>query len=128
MRSPHILVRMARRTAPRKRLTRDQWQQALAAELRATMARKQILQKDLSRAIGETDPSWISRRLSGSVPIDAATLLVIADYMDEDITAVMTRAKDNATNPCLSHSDNVTPKHTKPHTPPAESATAIRVA
>ena len=48
---------MARRRAPHKRLTRDQWQQAIAAELRATMAAKQILQKDLMRAIGVTDPS-----------------------------------------------------------------------
>src|SRR4249920_1485209 len=104
MRSPHIVVRMARRRAPHKRLTEDQWQQAIAAELRATMAAKQIMQKDLMRALGVTDPSWISRRLSGTVPISAATLLVVADYMDEDITTVMSRAKDRATNPCLSHS------------------------
>ena len=119
---------MARRRAPHKRLTRDQWQQAIAAELRATMAAKQILQKDLMRAIGVTDPSWISRRLSGSVPIDAATLLVVADYMDEDITAVMSRAKDRATNLCLSHSDTKVTAHMQAHPPPAGAAPAIRIA
>ena len=128
MRSPHILVRMARRKAPHKRLTEEQWQRAIAAELRATMARKQILQKDLSRAIGETDPSWISRRLSGSVPISAATLVVVADYMDEDITAVMTRAKDSATYPCMSHSASEGAKPTQMHTSPTPVIAAIRSA
>jgi transcriptional regulator with XRE-family HTH domain len=128
MRSPHTLVVMAKRRAPRKRLTEEQWQVAIAAELRATMAAKRVMQKDLMRALGVSDPSWISRRLAGTVPISAATLLVVADYMDEDITAVMTRAKDRATNPCLSHSDaTVSPR---PQPPPASlsAPTAIRVA
>jgi transcriptional regulator with XRE-family HTH domain len=92
------------------------------------MARKRILQQDLMRAIGVTDPSWISRRLSGKVPIDAATLMVVADYMDEDITQVMSRAKDNATYLCMSHSDaNVVP-HTQSHSPPGAAPAAIRIA
>jgi transcriptional regulator with XRE-family HTH domain len=128
MRSPHILVRMARRRAPHKRLTEDQWQQAIAAELRATMAAKQIMQKDLMRALGVSDPSWISRRLSGTVPISAATLLVVADYMDEDITQVMSRAKDRATNPCLSHSPRESAKHTPMHPQPTAVPAAMRIA
>ena len=78
--------------------------------------------------IGVTDPSWISRRLSGSVPIDAATLLVVTDYIDEDITAVMSRTKDHATNLCLSHNDANITTHMQTHPPPAGAAPAIRIA
>jgi transcriptional regulator with XRE-family HTH domain len=118
---------MPKRRAPRKRLTEAEWQTALAAELRATMAAKKIMQKDMLRVLG-VEQSWLSRRLSGDVPISAATLLVISDYMDEDITQVMSRAKDRATNPCLSHNDTTIPPRTpNPGAPPA-AATAIRVA
>lgn len=92
------------------------------------MAAKQILQKDLMRAIGVTDPSWISRRLSGTVPIDAATLLVVSDYMDEDIAQVMSRAKDRATNPCLSHSARESAKPPQIHPTPETVPAAVRVA
>jgi transcriptional regulator with XRE-family HTH domain len=128
MRPAHILVAMAKGRAPRKRLTEEQWQEAIAAELRATLAARKIMQKDLSRALGVRDPSWISRRLSGEIPISAATLLVISDFMDEDIDAVLSRAKGRATNPCLSHNDTtIPPRNPNPGAPPA-APTAIRVA
>ena len=92
------------------------------------MAAKRIMAKDLSRAIGISDPSWMSRRLSGTVPIDAATLLVVADFMDEDVAAVLGRAKDRATNPCLSHSPREGGKHTQIHSPPTAVPAAIRIA
>jgi transcriptional regulator with XRE-family HTH domain len=109
-------------------LTQEQWQVAIADELRATMARKRIMQKDIMRVLGVHDPSYVSRRMNGIVAMSAPELVVLCDYFDEDITQVMSRAKDNATNPCLSHSPREGAKHTPSHSPPAAVPTAIRIA
>ena len=85
---------MATRRAPRKTLTQDEWQAAIAGQLRAEMAAERILQKDLMRVLGVTDPSLVSRRLNGLVPISAAELMVVADYIGVDITVFLTRAKE----------------------------------
>jgi hypothetical protein len=133
--APHILVPMAnsrtpraKTRAPRERLTQEQWQQAIAGELRAIMARKKIMQKDIMGILGIHEPSYISRRMNGTMPLTVPELVVLCDYFDEDITVVMTRAKEYATNLCLSHSDAKVTAHMQAHPPPAGAPTAIRIA
>lgn len=133
--APHILVPMAnsrtpraKARAPRERLTQEQWQQAIAGELRAIMARKRIMQKDIMGILGVHEPSYISRRMNGAMPLTVPELVVLCDYFDEDITVVMSRAKENATNLCLSHSDAKVTAHMQAHPPPAGAAPAIRIA
>jgi predicted XRE-type DNA-binding protein len=133
--TPHILVPMAKsRTpraktrAPRERLTQEQWQQAIADELRAIMARKKIMQKDIMGVLGVHDPSYVSRRMNGIMPMSVPELVVLCDYLDEDITVVMSRAKENATNLCLSHSDAKVTAHMQAHPPPAAVPSVSRIA
>jgi transcriptional regulator with XRE-family HTH domain len=109
-------------------LTQEQWQQAIADELRAMMARKRIMQKDIMGVLGIHDPSYISRRMNGIMPLTVPELVVLCDYLDEDITAVMTRAKENATYLCMSHSDTNVVPHTQSHSPPGTAPAAIRIA
>jgi hypothetical protein len=75
-------------------LTLEEWQAAIAGELRAEMAARRIQQKDLMRVLGGTDQSSVSRRMNGLVPISAPELMVVADYIGADITVFLTRAKD----------------------------------
>jgi hypothetical protein len=92
------------------------------------MARKRVLQKDIMGVLGVHDPSYVSRRMNGVMPLTAPELVVLCDFLDEDISSVMSRAKDNATNPCMSHSAPVASPRTQP--PPATPTVpvAMRVA
>ena len=55
--------------------------EAIAAEVRAELARRKPSGVRVARSLGWTQ-NYISRRLSGTVPFDAADLLAIADLID----------------------------------------------
>jgi transcriptional regulator with XRE-family HTH domain len=55
----------------------------VAAELRATIARQNVNQRELAAAIG-VDPMWLSRRLRGAVSLSVGDLLRICEGLDID--------------------------------------------
>lgn len=54
--------------------------EAVAAEVRAELARQQMSQSELARRLGVNQP-WISRRLIGTVPLDVRELAQIAEIL-----------------------------------------------
>jgi predicted transcriptional regulator len=83
---------------------------AIAAEIRVIFARRNIRQEDIWPQLGVSQ-SWLSRRLSGEVPMTTAELTRIMNVIDEDITRVIAAGTAamieaaTATNPCLSYSE-----------------------
>lgn len=84
----------------------DEWQQSLAAQLRAILAIEKIPQADVARAMGMKQTA-LSRRLLGKVSFTAEELLFLADWMNRNVNEIMAAAKVHTTNPCLSHSEQV---------------------
>lgn len=85
----------------------DEWQESLAAQLRAILAIDKIPQSELARAMGMKDTA-LSRRLLGKVSFTAEELLFLADWMNRNVNEIMAAAKvSSTTNPCLSHSEQV---------------------
>jgi hypothetical protein len=68
---------------------------ALAEELRAIMARKQISQAEIGREYGWKQP-FLSKRLAGRIPWDTLDLVKVCDYLDVDMGAVVAVAKQRA--------------------------------
>lgn len=58
---------------------------AVAAEVRAEVARKQISQDKLAERVGCSRQS-LNRRLTGAIPFDVAELAVIADALGVPVT------------------------------------------
>ena len=83
----------------------DEWQQNLAAQLRAMLAVDKQPQSQLARAMGMQQTA-LSRRLLGQVSFSAEELLFLADWMNKNIDDIMAAAKTRKTNPCLSHTDS----------------------
>ena len=52
-----------------------------AAELRAHLARRRISGRALSRMLGKDDPSWVSRRLKGDIPMTTDDIDLIASAL-----------------------------------------------
>lgn len=82
--------------------------EAIAGEVRAIMARKDIRGTDVARAMG-VEQSYFSRRHSGKTPWSAAELKLVMDILDEDIVKVYAAGAAalesiRPTNPCLSDS------------------------
>ncbi len=55
--------------------------EAVAAEVRAQLARKRLSGVRAARALGWTQ-NYISRRLTGTVPFDVADLVAVADLLE----------------------------------------------
>jgi transcriptional regulator with XRE-family HTH domain len=55
---------------------------AIAAEVRAEMARQRKTQRDLSAALGGMDPAAVSRRVRGERPFLAEELVMVAEAWD----------------------------------------------
>ena len=83
----------------------DEWQQNLAAQLRAMLAIDKQPHSQLARALGMRETA-LSRRLLGQVSFSAEELLFLADWMNKNIDDIMAAAKARATNPCMSHNGN----------------------
>jgi transcriptional regulator with XRE-family HTH domain len=64
---------------------------AVAAEVRAEMARKRVTQGALARAIGKTQ-QFVSRRISGEVAFDTDDIDVIARELDVSPLDLLRRA------------------------------------
>jgi transcriptional regulator with XRE-family HTH domain len=58
----------------------DRINEAVAAEVRAHVARQQMRQSDLAGLLG-ISPSGVSSRLSGRTPLAAGELVVIAEWL-----------------------------------------------
>jgi transcriptional regulator with XRE-family HTH domain len=54
--------------------------QAVAAEVRAEMARKKVSQQEVARRLGVAQQT-ISRRITGEIPFDVAELAKIAEIL-----------------------------------------------
>jgi DNA-binding Xre family transcriptional regulator len=94
-----MCVMAKRRTrAPRERLTLREWEVAVPIEIRATLAYRRIPQSELVDALG-VEQSWLSRRITGKVKMTPGELLAICDFLNEDVGAVLSRAKHNAKHP-----------------------------
>ena len=62
----------------------------LAGEIRAELARRDITQSDFAKKLGWS-PAYLSRRMSGEVPFDADEIDQIAEWLGI--------ARDQLTNP-----------------------------
>jgi transcriptional regulator with XRE-family HTH domain len=90
-------------------------ERAIAAEVRAIMARRQVSGSELAREMG-VDQTWLSRRTTGKVAFTAGELQQLMDILDEDIIRVFAAgaaslAAERKTNPCLSDRENVCSEH-----------------
>lgn len=91
---------MPKHRAPRERLaSAQQWDTAIANELRATLLWRGITQKQIVDVLGAANPNYVSRRVRGEYPMTAGELMVVADFFNEDVGALLTRAKHNAKHP-----------------------------
>lgn len=85
---------------------------AIAAEVRASIARKGLSQKAIYERFGWKQ-AYFNRRYQGRVPWSSSDLLRVMNIVDEDITRVYAAGaaaleqEQHKTNLCLSHSDLV---------------------
>ena len=79
----------------RSQLDEDAFNQAVAAEVRALLARHRKTQADVARHLG-MKPNAASFRWQGKTPWSLAELLLLCDWLDVDAAEVMTTAKDAA--------------------------------
>ena len=90
---------MAKGRAPRKKLTGQQWELAIADELQAELARRRILQKDVMAVWRVSDHSYVSRRMNGNQPMTLGEVMTLCDYLDVDAADMISRAKSNVSGP-----------------------------
>jgi transcriptional regulator with XRE-family HTH domain len=83
-----------------------EWQAAIAAEIRARMAKKRLGDDDIAPRMGVTQ-TYFNRRKNGHTSFTAQELLKVCDIMDVDYTEVVAAAKASMTNLCLSHSEDM---------------------
>ena len=83
-----------------------EWQEAIAAEIRARMAKKRLGDDDIAPRMGVTQ-TYFNRRKNGHTAFKVQELLKVCDIMDVDYTEVVAAAKASMTNPCLSHSEDM---------------------
>jgi transcriptional regulator with XRE-family HTH domain len=62
-----------------------------AAEIRAELARRRLSQRDFAVAVGQNQ-QWVSRRLSGSVPLTVDDVALIAKTLDVAVVALLGEA------------------------------------
>ncbi len=63
----------------------DELREFIAGQVRAEMARQKIGDTELAGYLGQNQ-QWFSRRKLGSVPFDAAELMMVADYLGLPVT------------------------------------------
>lgn len=80
-------------------------QEAIAAELRARLARKRITDTEMARRLN-VGQSWFTRRKNGNTPFTAQELWLVCNVMDENYAEVIAAAWAT-TNPCLSQSGDL---------------------
>lgn len=66
--------------------------EAVAAEVRAAMARRRVTQAQLAAALGITQGP-MSRRLSGHTPFDIVELVRIAELLEADLSNLVAAAR-----------------------------------
>ena len=76
----------------RSQLDEDAFNQAIAAEVRALLARHRKTQADVARHLG-MKPNAASFRWQGKTPWSLAELLLLCDWLDVDAAEVMSTAK-----------------------------------
>ena len=76
----------------RSQLDEEAFNQAVAAEVRALLARHRKTQADVGRHLG-MKPNAVSFRWKGATPWSLAELLLLCDWLDVDAAEVMTTAK-----------------------------------
>ncbi|HKX65866.1 MAG TPA: helix-turn-helix transcriptional regulator [Intrasporangium sp.] len=76
----------------RGHLDEDDFNQALAAEVRALLARHRKVQADVARQLG-MKPNAASFRWQGKTPWSLAELLLLCDWLDVDAAEVISAAK-----------------------------------
>lgn len=74
--------------------TGSRYAAAVAGEVRAMMARRQRLNKDLAKHLG-VSAMWVSRRMSGEVPWDVAELSSVAGFLGCSVTDLLPRLDSN---------------------------------
>lgn len=77
----------------------DAYTRRIAEEIRAIMARKNITQTAIARDVFDTYSQWVQSRVKGHVPLTAAELLAIADYLETDIAQFAWAAKGGRPGP-----------------------------
>ena len=68
---------------------------AIADEVRATLARQNILIKDLARKSG-ISPGYLGKRLRNEAPLNLNDLQAICEVFDKDVQAFLAAALDAA--------------------------------
>ena len=81
-----------RTTRSRSQLDEDAFNQAIAAEVRALLARHRKTQADVARHLG-MKPNASSFRWNGKTPWSTAELLLLCDWVDADAAELMAEAK-----------------------------------
>lgn len=69
----------------------DPVSEAIAGEFRAEMARKRITGTTLARVLG-WGQQYLSRRLTGKVPLDIGEVVTIADHLEIPLDRLFARA------------------------------------
>lgn len=69
---------------------RDPVSDAIAGEIRAEMARKRITGSTMARMLG-WGQQYLSRRLTGSVPLHVGEVVKIADYLEIPLERLFAR-------------------------------------
>ena len=87
---------------------------AIAAEVRAMMAKKRVTSTDMATMLG-VKKGWFSRRYTGDTPWSAGELHTVMDLLNEDITRCFAAGQAaleaaRKTNGCLSDSGKSTAK------------------
>lgn len=62
-----------------------------AGEIRAELARRRLSQRDFADAIGKSQV-WVSRRLSGAVPLTVDDVELIARGLEVEVAALLGQA------------------------------------
>lgn len=96
-------VRTTRSGSP---LDEDDFNQAVAAEVRALMARHRKNQADVARHLG-IKPNAASFRWQGKTPWTTAELILLCDWLDVDAAEVMAAAKAAALEQAAAREESV---------------------
>ena len=71
---------------------KDRLNEAIAAEVRAQLARRRLSGVRAARALGWTQ-NYISRRISGAVPFTVADLDALADLLEVPVTTFFPQSR-----------------------------------
>lgn len=69
----------------------------IAAEIRAEIARQRIVQAKIAIEVFKRPPQWLSRRLSGEVPLTGSEILTLGDFLGVDVVTWLNATKRGPT-------------------------------